>query len=285
MATSYYLHEDEMPASPHWRLVAMEGARAVRDMAALPAAAPFLNLAPNGDGHPVLVLPGFLGDDRSTVALRRFAHRRGYEAFSWRLGQNLGPRTIGLTGDRLMRRLENIHRRTKRTVSIVGWSLGGIMARELAREAPDLVRQVITLGSPFNGSPSSSNVIGLYQQMTGDVMDDKRAQELEEMRDAPPGIPTTAIYTKLDGVVAWQNCLEDEGPMTDNIEVRTSHCGLGFNAAVFYAIADRLALPENQWQPFVRSGWRKLVYPTSGHGAVRRAKSSARPKAVAKQKG
>ncbi len=266
-SADYYPSTDEFPA-PHWRLVAMEGARAFRDLAALPAAAPFLRFAPSGDGHPVLVLPGFLGDDRSTLALRRFVRRRGYHTFSWRLGQNLGPRTIGLTGDRLMRRLENVHRRTKRKVTLIGWSLGGIMARELAREAPDLVRQVISMGSPFNGHPDASNVTGLYQQLTGDELTDERLQQFFEGKTPPPGIPSTAIYTKLDGVVAWQNCLEEKGPLTDNIEVRTSHCGLGFNAAVFYAIADRLALPENQWRPFKRSGWRALVYPMSGHLAL-----------------
>ena len=261
---SDYQYGEDVP-SPPWQLMAMEGARALRDIAVLPAAAPFLRLAPFGDGHPVLVLPGFLGDDRSTVALRRFLQRRRYDTYSWRLGQNLGPRTIGLTGDRLLRRLEAVHRRTKKKVSLVGWSLGGIMARELAKQAPHLVRQVISMGSPFNGNPSASNVSSLYERLTGDVLEGERYEEFIQMHLPPDGIPSTAIYTKLDGVVAWQNCLEDEHPLTDNIEVKTSHCGLGFNPAVYFAIADRLVMEEGQWDPFHRKGWRGFVYPRSGH--------------------
>jgi pimeloyl-ACP methyl ester carboxylesterase len=152
-------------------------------------------------------------------------------------------------------------------VSLIGWSLGGVMSRELAKRFPQMVRQVVTLGSPFGGNPRASYAFNLYRAITGhDIDPDTMAEEFEALRRPPPRVPTTAIYSKTDGVVAWRNCVEQPGPLTDNIEVYASHCGLGVNPAVFFALADRLALPETDWQRFDRSStWRRYVYPSSGH--------------------
>ena len=250
---------------PSTALALTELGRAIMEFGALPLAAPLLMAAPRGDGHPVLVLPGFVTTDLSTAVLRRFLTQLGYDAHAWELGRNLGPRAIGREGEKLIARLEAIHERTGKKVSLVGWSLGGILARQLSRRRPDLVRQVISLGSPFAGDPRATNVWKAYELLTGQRLKDPDTQaQLRESESAPP-VPSTAIFSKGDGVVAWQNCLEPETATTDNIEVNGSHCGLGVNASVLYAVADRLALAEDGWKPFVRTGLRTLVYPSSGH--------------------
>lgn len=258
------IHQDQEPIRPPSMLLAMsEPQRALYELSSLPFAAPLLRCAPHGDGHPVMVLPGFVTSDRSTAILRRYLDRLGYDAYGWALGRNLGPRAIGWEGERLIERLHDIFDDQK--VSLVGWSLGGVMARELARRHPEMIRQIITLGSPFTGDPRASNVSEAYESLTGDRIDSLYLRErLAESRKPPP-VPSTAIFTKGDGVVSWRNCIEPPSDHTDNIEVRGSHCGLGVNPAVLYAVADRLALPENGWQPFDRSGWRAAVYPFSGH--------------------
>ncbi len=239
--------------------------RAVVELTTLPVAAPILRLAPRGDGHPVLVMPGFTASDASTGILRRYLKGLGYDVHAWELGRNLGPKAIGRDGEKLVARLQAIHETTGQKVSVIGWSLGGVMARQLSRLAPDAVRQVVTLGSPFTGDPRATNVLRLYELVSGQKLADADTQrQLAESREAPP-VPSTAIFTKGDGIVAWQNCLEPASATTDNIEVYGSHCGLGVNAAVLFAVADRLALAEDGWKPFDRSGWKSAFYPSSGH--------------------
>jgi pimeloyl-ACP methyl ester carboxylesterase len=191
--------------------------------------------------------------------LRRFLKALGYDAHTWNLGRNLGPRAIGPQGEKLVERLREVHELTGQKVSLVGWSLGGVMARLLAKRAPDAVRQVITLGSPFAGSPKSSNVWRLYEYMSGTKVDGVHTQDMLADIAARPSVPTTAIYTKGDGVVAWQTCREDADANSESIEVHGSHCGLGVNPAVLTAVADRLAQKPGQWRPFERNalkhGW------------------------------
>ena len=217
--------------------------------------------APRGDGHPVLVLPGFMTSDSSTRVLRRFLRMLGYDAHTWNLGRNLGTRAIGQQGEKLIERLREIHEQTGQKVSLVGWSLGGVMARLLARKAPDAVRQVITLGSPFAGSPKSTNVWRLYELMSGSRIDDPNHRAHLAEVAARPSVPCTAIYSKDDGVVAWQTCREDEGATSENIEVHGSHCGLGVNPSVLYAVADRLAQKDGAWGRFERKAGTGWIYP------------------------
>ncbi|MFM9828901.1 MAG: esterase/lipase family protein [Sphingomonas sp.] len=263
MATRPHSAEPIRPPSP--LLALTELPRALAEFSSLGAAAPLLALAPRGDGHPVMVLPGFVTSDVSTTVLRRFLARLGYNALPWELGRNLGPKAIGWTGEKLVARLEAVHAATGQRVSLVGWSLGGVMARQLSRRAPDAVRQVISLGSPFAGTPRATNVWRAYEALTGQKIDDKDTREQLRESATPPPVPSTSIYTREDGVVAWQNCIEPRAVQTDNIEVHGSHCGLGVNPAVLYAIADRLAQPEGDWHPFERGGLRALVYPSAGH--------------------
>jgi pimeloyl-ACP methyl ester carboxylesterase len=251
--------------APSALLALTELPRALFELAALPWAAPALAAAPRGDGHPVIVLPGFVTSDRSTGVLRSFLKQHGYDPHAWGLGRNLGPKAIGHQGEKLIARVLEVYEATGQKVSLVGWSLGGVMARLVAKRIPHAIRQVITLGSPFSGSPKASNVWRAYEVLTGQKVDAAHTKAQLNEVSAPPPVPSTAIYSRTDGVVAWQNCCEEVGPMSDNIEVHGSHCGLGVNASVLYAVADRLAQPEDDWHPFERSGIRAFVYPSAGH--------------------
>jgi len=153
-----------------------------------------------------------------------------------------------------VRRFSHLH---NRKISIVGWSLGGIFARELAKIAPDQIRSVISLGSPFGGSPKSTNAWQVYELASGQTVDDVH----DVAMSAAPAVPTTAIYSRTDGICAWQSCVEKTSAQSESIEVEGSHCGLAVNPAAIYAIADRLAQPEGAWRPFDRSGWRSLIFP------------------------
>lgn len=251
---------------PQWRWLYLEPGRTVAELAMLPLMQQFLRQAPSGDGHPVMVLPGFMAGDSSTGVMRRFLDSRGYETYPWELGRNLGLATIGEEGAHLAQRLEDLyHDHGGQKVSLVGWSLGGVMAREVAKTHGDMVRQVISLGSPFAGVPQTTHAWPLYRLMSQEETDSEKFIELVAQLAEPPEVPTTSIYTKTDGVVHWTSSIEREAHHTDNIEVRTAHCALGFNAPSLYAVADRLAQPEDGWRRFHREGWRALVYPSSGH--------------------
>lgn len=243
--------------APSLPLFLMEGQRALLESLTLRPAAPLLRRAPSGDGHPVLVLPGFMADDRSTRVLRGYLRRLGYHAHPWRLGRNLGVR--GGLRERLQDRVAEIFERHGRELSLVGWSLGGIYAREIAKGRPQVVRQVVTLGSPFADAGRPSNASWLYERLTGSRRAEERDAMAERLR-APPDVPTTSIFTKTDGVVHWTACLEPEADHTENIEVPGSHCGLGLNPLVLLAVADRLSQPHGGWQPFERTGWRRYLY-------------------------
>ena len=244
---------------PPSRLLQLLELRAFGELGASLALLPLLRKAPHGDGHPVLVLPGLIASDTSTAMLRAYLADRGYAVHGWGLGRNMGLRP-GL--ERQMKaRLREIHRESGRRVSIVGWSLGGVYAREIAAAAPEAVRTVITLGSPIHGDPRSTNAWQVYEWASGQSIDDP---QLRRPRSAAPPVPTTSIYSRSDGVVAWQSSFEPPSTCTESIEVMGSHCGLGVNASVLYAIADRLAQPEGQWRPFDRGGLRSWIYPLPG---------------------
>ncbi|CRL51632.1 esterase/lipase family protein [Pseudomonas sp. URMO17WK12:I11] len=244
--------------APSRLLLALEG-RALLELASLPFAMPWLRRrAPLGDGHAVLVIPGFLANDRSTIPLRRFLGRLGYDVSGWEQGWNCGPREGVM--EQLQRQLEALHERSGGKVSLVGWSLGGIYAREIARLRPECVRQVITLGSPLYGKPATStNVWRIYTRVVGAHKD-----ALIRGENAPP-VPTTSIYSRGDGIVGWKGSVERCGQQTENVEVNcSSHLGLGVNAAAWYVLADRLAQLEGDWQPFASGRLRRLLYSCAG---------------------
>jgi pimeloyl-ACP methyl ester carboxylesterase len=243
---------DRVYSRPDRRLALAEGPRVVSEIASLMAAAPFLYQAPRGDGHPVLVMPGYGADDRSTTVIRRFLSSMGYSTQPWNLGTNRGPAMPDLRAE-LARRLDEVFvDADEGTVSLVGWSLGGVYARLLAHLYPNKVRQVITLGSPFGGSPRSTSAYPLEQ---------RPSNRLRVLAGEPlPGIPSTAVFSKTDGIVPWQIATQPTAEIAENIEVYASHLGLGFNPTVLYAVADRLANREGNWRPFERRGWKRFAY-------------------------
>jgi pimeloyl-ACP methyl ester carboxylesterase len=204
---------------------------------------------PRGDGHPVLIIPGFLTTEFSTRFLRRTLRELGYYAHDWQGGRNLGPRAT--TSRQLRERVERLAQNHGRPVSVVGWSLGGVFAREVGRALPQHVRQVITMGSPIRGNPTASTPYRLYQLLnprTGPR--DPVADAARQAREQPLSVPTTCIYSRTDGVVAWECCTSRLSPTTENVEVHSTHCGFGHNLETLAVIADRLAQPEGQWRPY-----------------------------------
>ena len=242
---------------PSLLLGALEQQRALAELVGFGVSLPLFRLVPEGDGHPVLILPGFMADDWSTVALLSVLRSRVYQVHRWGLGRNLGPRAAMVDG--LLRRLDAIHRGSGRSLSLVGWSLGGIYARALARWRPQAVRRVITLGSPFRMGPGDrSNASRLFDWLNpGPSLPHPVALE-----EQPLPVPSTAIYTRTDGVARWHLCIEAEHPRAENIEVRGSHCGLGHNPAVILAIADRLAQPEGSFRRFSPPRGTAALYPS-----------------------
>ena len=235
-------------AGPPTGLLLTEPIRGLADLAALLLAAPGLAAAPRGDGHGVLVFPGLLAGDASTAPLRAFLRRLGYQVRGWDLGRNRGPTEAVLAG--LPLAVLDHAERTGRPVSLIGWSLGGIYAREMARRHPRQVRQVITLGSPFAlKHPRQSHAHGPYQRLSF-LHAPGQKLPTPELRSRPIRVPSTAVYSRLDGVVAWQTCVEPETPLHQNVEVRCSHVGFGVDPATLWLIADRLAIPAGQRVPF-----------------------------------
>src|SRR5580765_6554939 len=197
MSTADTAHPARIQApSPLLQLLEL---RASWALAAGVAALPWLRLAPRGDGHPVLVLPGLIASDASTRLLRDVLSRRGYDVHGWGLGRNYGPRPGIEEG--MLATLDQLHASSGRKVSLIGQSLGGAFARLLATQRPDAVRSVITLGSPVAGHPRSSNAWRIYEFTSGkSSVDPQRWAQITSR----PRVPTTSIYSRTDGVVAWQ---------------------------------------------------------------------------------
>ena len=235
--------------------MALEG-RAAWEGLALLAAAPWLGRLPRGDGHPVLIFPGMGANDVSTIPLRRFLRRLGYVTEAWGQGINVGPRQGVLR--RCADSVRTLADRHGQPVSLIGWSLGGLYAREMAKTLPTHTRCVVTLGTPFAGHPRATNAWRIYEFLSGQSADDPKMHE--QMRIAPP-VPTTSIYSRSDGIVSWRCSLNEAGPNVENIEVLASHLGLGVNPSVLYAVADRLAQPAGRWKPFEARGLRRLFFP------------------------
>lgn len=218
---------------------------------------PLLMRAPKGDGHPVLALPGFLASDLSMAPMRRYLNQLGYDTYAWKMGRNLGG--IASRRNALKALLTDIHTATGRKVSIVGWSLGGIYARDLALRLPDMVRSVITLGSPFANDVRATNATRLYEALSGETVEDNTELTRAIGGDLP--VPVTSIYSRTDGIVNWRTSQLRPSDTAENIEVPlASHVGLGVNAAALWAVADRLAQTEGEFHPFDRSGPFAIAY-------------------------
>ena len=250
-------------ATDEWRLqppslfLMLAEARSLFELNSSLLLSPLLLRAPKGDGHPVLTLPGFLASDLSMAPMRRYLKELGYDTYAWKMGRNFG----GVASKRAALRdlLTGIHQQTGRKVSLVGWSLGGIYARDLALQLPDMVRAVITLGSPFANDIRATNATRLYEALSGETVDDN-----PEIRQAIAGdlpVPATSIYSRTDGIVNWRTSLLRPSETAENIEVHfASHIGLGVNPAALWAVADRLAQAEGEFSHFDRSGPFAIAY-------------------------
>ena len=242
------------PATPELRHSVTEVGRALSELLTLGVLWPWLDVKTQGDGHPVLVLPGFLGSDLSTSAVRGYLHRHGFNALPWLQGRNTGRPAIQAG---LHRRFLHASDLSGEPISLVGHSLGGVFARELARQYPGRVRSVVTLGSPFgttDGAAVSQFVKSAFERISRQSVEQLRRSLTQLDPRRPPGVPATAIFSRSDGVVHWQSCLEQDTDNTENIEVYGSHCGLVVNPSALVAMVDRLAQPHGDWQKFAHPG-------------------------------
>jgi pimeloyl-ACP methyl ester carboxylesterase len=246
------------PGAPGLPLYLSEPARAGVEWGMFLASWPMLATLPRGDGHPVLVLPGLLADDSSTIPLRWALRSLGYPVRGWSLGRNLGPTARVSAG--LRRRLGELTDRHGRGVTVIGWSLGGIFARNLARRFPGEIRQVVTLGSPFRLAQSDQTRAHKVFESYSHLHVEQWQLPLEHGEQEIVA-PRTSIYSRLDGIVSWRACLDDVTPTSENVEVHASHLGFGHHPAVLWALADRLAQPEGDWRPFRAPALMAAAFP------------------------
>ncbi len=237
-----HLVDDSIGPPPPWK-VALE-VRAFFETGAALVGSPLLKRLPQGDGHSVLVIPGIGQDDGSTILLRRALRQLGYDARGWGQGRNGGT---GHLSPGLRVRLRQIADESGQPLSLIGWSWGGIFARELAKEFPESARCVVTLGSPFTGNPTANSLTWLYRLMNGRPAAVRR--RWFELREPPP-VPNTSIYSRTDGVVAWRCSLNEPGAQNENVGIISSHLGMGQNPFALQVIADRLSQPGDRWRPY-----------------------------------
>ena len=221
---------------------------------------------PQGDRHAVVVFPGLATNGLVTRPLRSFCERLGYRCFDWGQGLNTGPKgEIDAWLDTLAQDVQARTAGHAAPISLIGWSLGGIYAREVAKRLRSRVRQVITIGTPVAGAAEHTNVGLVYRLLNGSMPPDD-SKLIAELRTAPP-VPTTSIYSRSDGVVAWQACRDmGRGRRSESIEIKGSHCGMPWNPAVLRVVADRLAQPLRAWRPYAH-----------GDAASRGLRASAAP--------
>lgn len=202
-----------------------------------------------GDGHAVVLFPGLGANQDYMVPLARFCERLGYPTFHWGRGRNTGPKGDPLRWvHALAREVSERVGPEHQAITLIGWSLGGLYARQIAKSIAPRVRQVITLGTPFARLAGATNVQWLYELVNGRAGHFDRA--LERTLRTPPPVPTTSIYSRTDGVVAWQACVNARSPCAENVEVDSSHLGLVWHPDVFRIVADRLAQRPGRWRPW-----------------------------------
>lgn len=248
-----------VPQPPH-RLWTFAEGRAMFELGAFYMTRPVLAHLPKGDGHAVQVLPGFMASNTSTAPMRRLLKDLGYDAHGWDSGRNV--RVDNALIQRLEAQLDRLNDASGRKVSLIGWSLGGVIARELAKLHPDKVRLVVSLGSPISDDRGHTNAARLFEMLNGKEPEPMRGGRFQGLGEAPP-VPTTSILTKTDGVVHWRGSVQQptgDAP-TENIEVYASHIGLGVNPSVMVAIADRLAQREGTWAPFAPPLMLQWMFP------------------------
>lgn len=223
--------------APSWRLLLLE-TRMFPELARAWLSPGALRDLPRGAGQAVMVVPGFGASDFHTRLLRRGLKQLGYDVHGWGLGLNTGMNSQ--VRKALAARVTELQAQSGRKVSLVGWSLGGVFVRELARQLPEKIAQIFTLGSPINITPAANNMLPLFKLMNrGKPV--KLDMEGFLRRAEPPPVRCTALHSKSDGIVAWQTACEPEAANTENVEVSGSHFGMVCNAQVVREIALRLS--------------------------------------------
>jgi hypothetical protein len=210
-------------------------------------------LAPAGDGHLVIIFPGLATDGSALGPLRDHCESLGYKVIDWGRGYNTGPTgDMGLWLTELAAHTSDLVRRHGSSATLIGWSLGGIYAREVGKLLASQVRQVITIGTPFNAEADHTNVGWLCSLMSSApaAIDPVLSKRLR----TPPPLPTTSIYSRSDGLVAWETCCHAKpSSQVQDIEIEGSHIGMGWNPAVFNIVADRLGQQPANWLPYAQS--------------------------------
>jgi hypothetical protein len=229
-------------APPSWLLTAGEAVRFPSEYAAswLVDRLPAQEL---GHGRPVLVLPGFGATDRATGRLRDHLERRGWTTYGWEVGSNHGFTDEVLDG--VLRRFDEVYagpdERDRRPVDVVGWSFGGLLARWVAHQRPARVRSVVTLGSPWRPEGERTRTTPLFERARRTHgLSDRAEKVLDELR-APLPVPTTAIWSRTDGVVGWRGCVVEESETAHNVAVPSSHLGMASNPFALAALTKALA--------------------------------------------
>ena len=224
--------------APSFLATARESLSAV-EFARLAVAFPVLALQARGNGEAVLVLPGYGASDASTAPLRSYLSWLGYSTYGWGLGRNTG--NVREVLPQVAAQVRQLREQSGSSVHIVGWSLGGVIAREVARDYPDSVRQVVTMGSPIVGGAKYTRLGRLFERQGADL--DKMEAAIAARESRPIKVPLTSIYSKRDGIVGWQASIDRYNAQVEHIEVRATHLGLGISPDVFKIIARKLADP------------------------------------------
>ena len=207
------------------------------ELTRLVRAFPELAAQPKGQGQPVLVLPGLGASDTSTIPLRRYLTWLGYDPRGWNLGRNTG--NVREMLPQVADQVRQLKEQAGNPIDIIGWSLGGVIAREVARDYPDMVRQIVTMGSPVVGGPKYTSFRRFYERQGMDLEEIEARIAAREAR--PITVPVTSIYSKRDGIVGWQASIDKLNAQVEHIEVRATHLGLGISPEVFMIIAGKLA--------------------------------------------
>ncbi len=232
---------------PNYFWLLTETGRAMVELGAFYSYRRMKNNDHNGDGHPVMLLPGFMASETSLIPLENYLDELGYKVYQWGMGRNLAKKAFISA---LVSRLEQIYADHGSQVSLIGQSLGGIYARQIAKARPNLTRQIISLGSPIDGITKPNNARWLYDMLFKGRPSHAVDSDLVIDIPKPAPVPSTSVYSKEDGIVRWEVCLEKEDDTHQNIQVRGSHIGMAVNPGVLRIIEDRLLHTKDNWKPF-----------------------------------
>lgn len=252
---------DPNPAPPKLTWAVAELPRALLELCALLPGHFVLRNAPRGDGHPVLTVPGYQANDNSMRFLRSYLSRWGYDPRTWELGPNLGIGFERLRFEELLcERIDAIYAERGEPVTLIGWSQGGVLARQVAKQLPDQVRHVITLGSPVGSTPEATTIWRVYSRTSPHEITDELMEVLRQVASPVKDVRCTCIFSLSDGIVAPEIACDHVSPLAENICVRASHAGMAVNPVVLYVIADRLAQSEDNWRPFDANRHSRLFF-------------------------